>query len=224
MGGSAEPPGAEGQDLLGGGGRMLSWAPPSCRGPGFVHAHLPALSRSACWDRDGRAAAPPATPPAPRGPAVCLPEPSDPGRGRWRWALPRCVSALSGRTLRVGSSGTGWMSPCLDYWGGRGGHMAWGLKPPGPRRASWGGVPDLQEVGHLSSNPCKPGLVPETRRGPRVAPTYRCLQLVKDPSWYTPAKFFQRWELLPMRFLLHCCHWLFPAGPAVFTRLVCVLL
>lgn len=96
VGGSAEPPGAEGQDLLGGGGRMLSLAPPGCRGPVIVRAHLPALPRSACWDRDGRAAAPPPTPPAPRVPAVCLPEPSDPGRGRWRWALPCCVSARVG--------------------------------------------------------------------------------------------------------------------------------
>ncbi|XP_021796007.2 uncharacterized protein LOC103885959 [Papio anubis] len=47
----------------------------------------------ACWDRDGQAAAPQ----APRGQSVCLPTPSDPGRGeRGRLTLPP-ASVLGGR-------------------------------------------------------------------------------------------------------------------------------
>lgn len=86
-----------------------------------------------------------------------------------------------GRTLRVGSPGTGWMSPCRGDGGEA--HGVGFEAPQTPAGPPGEELPDLQEAGHLSTNPCLPGFVPETRRGPRVAPTYRCLQLAKDRSF-----------------------------------------
>lgn len=74
-------------------GAVLRWASPGVAGSPIFAPLTLLFPHSACWDRDGQAAAPQ----APRGQSVCLPTPSDPGRGdRGRLTLPH-ASVLGGR-------------------------------------------------------------------------------------------------------------------------------